>query len=228
MAQSSATSVEILGSSAGGRPIELKRLSQGPVPLLLIGGVHGDEPEGFFLVEKFADEGFWKELENKASLWVLPRLNPDGCSIEERTNANGVDLNRNMPTQDWSAEARAPRYNPGPRAGSEPETQILMKLIERIKPRLIISAHSWKPMINYNGPCRKLAELMARANAYTISDDIGYPTPGSLGTWAGWERKIPTITLEIERHSSPETIWTTHAKALLDALLFAAENESLE
>jgi protein MpaA len=69
---------------------------------------------------------------------------------------------------------------------------------------------------------------MSEKTGYIVSDDIGYPTPGSLGTWAGWERKIPTITLEIERDSTQETIWRTHKDGLLAGLLFAAMNEKLE
>ena len=220
---------EILGRSAGGLPIESFQLTTGARPLLLIGGVHGDEPEGFYLVERFVQErSLWIGLEGRASLHVIPRLNPDGCAANERTNGHKVDLNRNMPTRDWTQEARAPRYFPGPSAGSEPETQLLMGFIEKIKAHAIVSAHSWDPMINYNGPSRKLAERMAEFNKYRISDDIGYPTPGSLGTWAGWERKIPTITLEIQRDSKPDEIWTTHAQALSEGLLFAADHLSLE
>jgi protein MpaA len=218
----------ILGSSKEGRPVEALRLTQGPAKLLLIGGVHGDEPEGFLFVERFVREGGWRELEGAASLWVIPRLNPDGCAKGERTNANGVDLNRNMPTKDWTQEARAPRYFPGPAAGSEGETKILISFIEEVAPRAIISAHSWEPMINYNGPCRKLAEAIHTFNKYRVSDDIGYPTPGSLGTWAGWERKIPTITLEIQRDLDAETAWTTHREAVLAGLVFAAQNETME
>jgi protein MpaA len=33
---------------------------------------------------------------------------------------------------------------------------------------------------------------------YPIEENIGYPTPGSFGTWAGIERNIPTITLELD------------------------------
>jgi murein peptide amidase A len=218
---------EILGQSSQGLPVEAHRLTKGPVNLLLLGGVHGDEPEGYYLVERFVREGAWKELEGQAALWVLPRLNPDGCKANERTNGRGVDLNRNMPTKDWTKEARAPRYHPGAAPGSEVETKILMAFIDRLKPRCIISAHSWDPVINYNGPCRKLAEVMATYNQYSISDDIGYPTPGSLGTWSGWERKIPTITLEVERGSSNEKIWKTHSEALAAGLIFASLNEDL-
>ncbi len=219
---------EVVGKSTQGRSLEATRLTEGPVNLLLLGGVHGDEPEGFYLVERFVKEGNWKPLEGLASLWVIPRVNPDGCEAGERGNGRGVDLNRNMPTRDWSPVAAKPRYAPGPLAGSEPETRALMSFIEKITPRLIVSAHSWNPMINYNGPCKRLAEEMSRWNSYRISDDIGYPTPGSLGTWSGWERKIPTITLEIEEELAEEKIWSIHAEALARALLYAAQNEDLD
>lgn len=31
-----------------------------------------------------------------------------------------------------------------------------------------------------------------------LQESIGYPTPGSFGTWAGVEKGIPTITLELD------------------------------
>jgi protein MpaA len=211
---------ESLGNSVSGQNIQVARIQQGAIPFLLIGGVHGDEPEGYFLVETLLMqkglEGFFPGLD----LWIIPRLNVDGCAQFERTNKNGVDLNRNMPTRDWTIQARAPRYFPGPHANSEPETRHLISFVNNIKPVGIISAHSWEPMINFNGPAQKWAEHMARYNGYKATDDIGYPTPGSLGTWAGWERKIPTITLEIERDSSAEKILTTHLRALQESLKY--------
>jgi len=218
---------ETFGPTEGGRKIELFQLTHGPRNLLLMGGVHGDEPEGYFLVEEFVRSGLWKELEGAASLWVIPRLNPDGCAENTRVNKRGVDLNRNMPTKDWDPVARKERYQPGPLAGSEFETQSLVKIIERLSPHAIVTMHTWEPMINYNGPARKLAEAMAAESGYIITDDIGYPTPGSFGTWAGWERKIPTITLEIERDSGPEKTWRVHKDSLLAGLLFASLNEQL-
>jgi protein MpaA len=209
-----------IGKTVLGNDILCYKVSRGPRPFLLIGGVHGDEPEGYFLVESFLAQ---KNLSKKfpgIDLWVIPRLNVDGCSQKNRTNASGVDLNRNMPTKDWTSEARAPRYFPGQVANSEPETRALIEFIETVRPRAILSAHSWEPMINYNGPAQKWAEHMAQFNKYKTADDIGYPTPGSLGTWAGWERGIPTITLEIERDSAPEKILKTHLEALNQSLVY--------
>ena len=218
---------KILGKSAQMRPIELLQLTQGSKAILLIGGVHGDEVEGFYLMERFVKEGAWKEFEGRCALYVIPRANPDGCALNTRTNANGVDLNRNMPTRDWTAEVAKPRYNPGPSAGSEIETKILMDCIDELKPHAIVSAHSWNPMINYNGPAKDLAEVMAKHNKYIITDNIGYPTPGSMGTWSGWERKIPTITLEIEADLELEKVWEVHNKALFEGIAFAASHEKL-
>lgn len=218
----------ILGYSHEQRPIELHCPCQGAVDLLLIAGVHGDEPEGFGLAERFLDSYLWKGLAGKASLWLIPRMNPDGCAQAQRWNARGVDLNRNMPTQDWSPAARSPRYTPGPCAGSEIETRKLMDAIDRIRPRAIFSLHSQRdPCVNYNGPCHTLAQVMAVCNGYPITDDIGYPTPGSLGTWAGGERQIPTVTLEIKRGCSEEQVWMDHRIAVLTGLEYAAAHQNL-
>lgn len=218
----------ILGYSHEQRPIELHRPCQGSVDLLVIAGVHGDEPEGYGLLDRFLASHLWRSLVGKASLWLIPRANPDGCALAQRWNARGVDLNRNLPTQDWTPEICGPRYTPGPSAGSEIETRKLMDGIERISPRAIFSLHSQtEPCVNYNGPCHTLARVMAACNGYPVTDDIGYPTPGSLGTWAGLERQIPTITLEIERGCSEEQVWMDQGIALLTGLEYAAAHQNL-
>ena len=61
---------------------------------------------------------------------------------------------------------------------------------------MIISVHSWKPIINYNGDCKDVAEYLAGHNGYEIADDIGYPTPGSLGTYGPEVLNCPVLTFE--------------------------------
>lgn len=53
---------------------------------------------------------------------------------------------------------------------------------------------------------------------YTIQEDIGYPTPGCLGTYAGLERDIPTLTYEIQRGLGCEEILKVHVPAILEAI----------
>ncbi|HBS06894.1 MAG TPA: zinc carboxypeptidase [Leptospiraceae bacterium] len=212
-----------IGKSIQGLDIQLYCSGNGPISALLIGGGHGDEPEGYLFAERFMQEVQTGSLTlpEHLKLYICPRLNPDGCAVDRRTNARNVDLNRNLPTGDWTADFTNPRYFPGLSAGSEIESEITVAMIEAIKPRMIMSLHSYEhAMINYNGDCLDLAEAMARSNGLPPKSDIGYPTPGSLGTYAGWERNIPTITLEILRGQLPDDAYTQHRMAALDGLSF--------
>ncbi|MEN9202142.1 MAG: DUF2817 domain-containing protein [Thermostichus sp. DG_1_6_bins_120] len=215
---------QVLGYSVQGRPIDLWQLTQGVHSLLLIGGVHGNEVEGYDLLERYLAHEGWRSWAGKVTLWMIPRLNPDGCAVGQRLNARGVDLNRNLPTRDWIPTPSEARYSPGAAPASEPETQALLACLAWIQPQLILSAHSCEqnPCVNYNGPARELAEVMAAHNGLPVTDDIGYPTPGSLGTWAGRERGIPTLTLELLRGTPRDPVWQEQAPALQALLEFVA------
>ncbi|MDH4262811.1 MAG: DUF2817 domain-containing protein [Spirochaetia bacterium] len=213
---------EIIGKSAGNKDITGKRLNGKPESkkALLIGGVHGNETEGIRFMEEFVREFALNKSVSPVDceIYVIPVFNPDGFLKFQRGNENGVDLNRNMPTKDWSDIYTEQKYFPGSRPCSEPETSVMMKVINDYRPDFIISFHSWKPMININGPARPFAEVMTKKLNMEIVEDIGYPTPGSLGTYAGWERKIPTITLEFERGVVLDSIYPLARDAILDTL----------
>lgn len=185
--------------------------------ILIVGGVHGDEIEGIV-----AANGLLQNLATafpfKLNLTLVPIFNLDGALRNERRNARGVDLNRNLPTQDWSPQVAQPRYNPGLKANSEPENQALVDYLKTKKPEFVITLHSWKPMLNVNGDCGAVAQTISQRTGYIITEDIGYPTPGSLGTYCGLERQIPTITYEIERGLSARPILENHVPALVEAL----------
>lgn len=180
--------------------------------LLLIGGVHGDEPEGIIMAEEclkwLMNDARKSQPEVKIPWAVIPVLNPDGAFHQTRVNGAGVDLNRNYPSQNWSAAAKAPRYNPGPAAGSEPEIAAVVALISKIKPRLIIHCHSWNPCIVATGaPGKPIADMLAAASGYNVVDDIGYPTPGSLSEFAWHDHHIPVICIEEQDHVELATVW---------------------
>lgn len=185
--------------------------------MLVLGGVHGDETEGVVLANAILASLLESEsLEFQMTL--LPALNIDGVLAGTRGNANGVDLNRNLPTKDWSPEATTPRYQPGPRPLSETENKALVDFIQFEKPNFILSLHSWKPLLNINDPegteiCRQVAEAIANQTGDIIEPTIGYSTPGCLGTYAGFERGIPTLTYEIERGLSPTAVIQKHLAA---------------
>lgn len=186
------------------------------IKVLVLGGVHGDEPEGIV-----AARGLIEHLRNdfnlNLNLTIIPEFNPEGMLLKTRGNSNKVDLNRNLPTKDWSPIAATERYNPGPKPLSEIENTFLVDWIKNEKPDVIFSLHSWKPMLNTNGDLPEALEI-AKHTGYVIEPDIGYPTPGSLGTYAGFENKIPTLTYEVERDISFDKIIKIHVPALLAGL----------
>jgi len=190
-----------VGTSAGGHTIEVTRMGEGPIHILIIGGVHGDEIEGIeFATSLTKPLRECYQDDNKISIFLIPCMNPDGAAVNHRHNGNGVDLNRNMPTKDWDPVPHNSRYIPGPSAGSEPESKLLVKCIKELNLRFILSIHSFKePMINTNGDCDLVANPLHQKMDLPIKPHIGYPTPGALGTYAGFERDIMTITLELKR-----------------------------
>ncbi|MBX2987680.1 MAG: DUF2817 domain-containing protein [Bdellovibrionaceae bacterium] len=209
--------------SALGTPIPLfrKEHTDGEAPMLFIGGVHGDEPEGVRLAE---DLLVWIQgavkLRRKLHPWILiPNINPDGFKAKQRTNGRGVDLNRNFPSSDWSPEAKAPRYHPGPAPASEPEVQALVALIAAVKPKLIVHFHSWEPCVVYSGASGKpWAEKIARGTGYEAREDIGYPTPGSLGQYGALTLQIPVICVEAKEGDVPDELWPRFGRGLTSLL----------
>lgn len=207
----------VLGTTSTGLPLIEHRFNHGQNKVLILGGVHGDEIEGVWCSQFLLHE-LLKNFSWKIDLSLIPMMNPEGVLLRTRTNSRGVDLNRNLPTKDWSPEIKTERYHPGPSPCSELENQVLAQFINEEKPQLIISLHSWHPMLNINGDCRAVAEKIAQMTQYKIDDNIGYPTPGCLGTYAGIERNSPTLTYEIERGLSIDKIKSIHVSAILESL----------
>lgn len=185
--------------------------------VLFIGVFHGDEPEGEFLINNLIDEiqNNFESYKQVKTLFI-PVLNPDGKALNTRVNANGVDLNRNFPTENWELSAIKDAYYSGDAPASEIETQFLMSIIEEFKPDLIMSLHTPYKIVNFDGPAEKIALHISKCTEYPIQDYIGYPTPGSFGTYAGIERNIPVITLELPENTEEEVLWAQNKQAFID------------
>lgn len=189
--------------------------------IYLLAGTHGDEVEGIHVCkELFA----WLKTEHTLKdmpIVVIPILNVDGYRASTRVNAHMVDLNRNYPTKDWSPEASEKKYNPGPKALSEPENQYLVKLLDKYRPAFVLSFHSWKPILNYNGDCQDVAEFLAQYNNYPIDGDIGYPTPGSFGSFVPEKYNAGVLTFEcppLDEKVTLKSIWEENQKGLKELM----------
>ena len=166
---------------------------------LIIGVFHGDEPQGKFLIEKYFENN------SESSLYFIPCLNPDGMAVKKRTNASGVDLNRNFPTNNWQYSAKDEFFG-GESPASEIETKFVMEILDEYKPQLILTLHAPFKVVNFDGNAREISEKISKIINYPVEESIGYPTPGSFGTYAGIENKIPTITLELDETCSVEDL----------------------
>ena len=188
--------------------------------VLLIGVFHGDEPEGEVLIHKLMEEmeivtslPMGTPHNDIGRILFIPCLCPDGKELKTRTNANGVDLNRNFPTQNWALSGEKDIYYSGDSPASEIETRFLMEVIEEFEPARILAIHAPYKVVNFDGPAQELAREMSELNGYPVQEHIGYATPGSFGTYVGIERNIPTITLELPENECIEKLWEDNREA---------------
>lgn len=172
--------------------------------VLIIGVFHGEEPQGEYAINKYLSEKDFSNINNHLNF--IPCLNPWGKERGIRVNLNGVDLNRNYPTKNWELSIKDENYS-GPVPASEPETSFMIELIEQKNPDVILTLHAPLKCVNYDGPAKEMAKKIAELIEYPVVEDLGYPTPGSFGTYCGIERDIPTITLEYDDREDYKSIY---------------------
>lgn len=172
--------------------------------LLIIGVFHGDEFQGEYFINSYLKQD---NTPSKNEIHYIPRLNKNN----KRVNLNNVDLNRNFPTKNW-VKSKKDDYFGGEEPNSEKETRFLVDLIEKEKYDAIITIHSPYKVINFDGPALELSKEIQKFLGYKITNDIGYPTPGSFGTYCGIERNIPTITIEIDEAEDLEELNSKFSK----------------
>jgi protein MpaA len=185
--------------------------------LYLIAGTHGDEVEGVYVLKQYFE---WLKEEHQLGdlpIIVVPILNIDGYRSSSRVNSHAVDLNRNYPSDNWSEKIKKPKYHPGPNALSEPENKFLIKLFNKFPPGLVLSFHSWKPLLNYNGSIKDIADYLSSHNEYETAEDVGYPTPGSLGCFVPEKYNCGVLTFEcpvLSDELSLKQIWDENSEGL--------------
>ena len=205
--------------TSGGNEIHLVETGGSQKTILTIGVFHGDEPSGKYLIERYLKG----EYKAKNRLLFVPCLNPDGLRSGTRGNSNGVDLNRNFPTKNW-LHSEKDKYFGGDSPASETETSFVVEIIKTYKPDVILTLHEPYRIVNYDGPARDIAEKISKITKYDVEESIGYPTPGSFGTYCGVERGIPVITLEFAptvdsedadtQIVTPERLWCHYEKIM--------------
>lgn len=211
---------ETYGRSVLALPLEVW-LPRERCELLVFAGIHGEEPETTYALSR-ALRQLGEPLERAA---VVLAANPDGLIRGTRCNARGVDLNRNFPATNWTPNAvtcRSTIEDPsdvvlgtGERAGSEPEVQALLGLIERLQPAVVVALHAPLACIDDAGGSA-MGDWLAERTGMPLVRDVGYPTPGSFGSW-GAEHGVQVVTYEFPL-AATEVLMRDHVPVLVELL----------
>jgi protein MpaA len=175
---------EVIGTSVQGRPIEAIRMGDPRgVPVLIVGVIHGREEAGLLVTDTLQT----MTPPDGVQWWIVPNMNPDGLALNVRGNANRVDLNRNFPYL-WAPLGKRGYWQfAGDARASEPETQVMMALIRRAKPRFGIWYHQ---DLNVISPSTGLEGRLRRTYARLTGMPMRRITGGTYtGVATAWQRR---------------------------------------
>ncbi len=197
----------VLGAPLLYFPAQAESKSRG----LILAGTHGDETASITGLSCALRSLPVDKLRHD----VVLSMNPDGNQLGTRANANQVDLNRAFPTQNWTEHGTVYRWSShtpvrdvkvktGRADKLEPEVDALINLIEKRRPKFVVSFH--EPLAFVDDPQHsELAKWLGEQFNLPLVENVDYETPGSFGTWCG-ERDLSCITLELPAVSSDLTI----------------------
>jgi len=197
----------VYGHSVEQTPLHIWQPVRSRVEVLIFAGIHGEEPDTTVLLSR----ALRSMSHRSTSCAVILCANPDGLRNGTRGNSNGVDLNRNFPSSNWTVEPVTHKWNvgsdsrvrlsPGEKPCSEPEVLALTQVVNDLKPECVVSIHS--PLGLIDDPERTDLGL-------TLAARTGMPrtvlpnedTPGSFGSWTK-DIGVATITYELPNM----TVW---------------------
>ena len=225
---------EVMGFSAGGRPLTKYQFGSGPKQIVLVGGIHGGYEWNSILLAYQMIDYFTQnpgKIPDGVTLHIIPSANPDGqfetvgkngpFSLEDidplsdnisgRFNSNGVDLNRNWDCR-WQPAAvwRSQSVSAGAYPFSEPETALLRDFFLNLQPTAVILWHSAANGAFGAGcpdiypPAYALAQLYGSAAGYPIYES--FDSYEITGDASDWlaQQGVAAITIELATHETLE------------------------
>jgi N-acetylmuramoyl-L-alanine amidase len=203
----------LFGHSADDRPLRATPVGEGPVKVLVVGSIHGNETAGRAVIARLRRARPPAGVE----LWLVDSANPDGVRRGTRQNARGVDLNRNFGRRWAGGGSPFDTYFPGRRAFSEPESQAVRRLVRRIRPDVSIWYHQHMRLVNLSsGADPGVVRGYARR--------VGLPArtlPNYHGTATSWQNPTfpgtSSFVVELPAGALPARSGRRHAAAVLAA-----------
>ena len=215
-----------IGETIEGKSLEVYRFGSGPTVRMIIGAIHGGyESNTATLVYLLRDDlkAGRITVPEEITLYLLPVFNADGFYDylnlpAGRSNARGVDLNRNWDSY-WQANwDRTGCFNylqltAGDAPFSEPETQALRDFLLNNHVDALISYHSAMSAIFAGGrpepdpASDSLARALSAVSLYLYPpvNDPGCQYTGQLIDWAS-DNGIAAVDVELTDHQSNDIL----------------------
>jgi len=227
----------VIGFSVASRPIEVYTFGEGDREYLIVAGIHGGyEGNTVALANELIEHinAHPEIIPREVTLYILRNMNPDGearaSGVDGRVNNNGVDLNRNFPSQNWAEDWDRDGcwiYRPttgGAYGGSEPETRAVMNFIKSHDITALISYHSaalgiFPGGVPWTEDSKQLAATLAFVTKYPYPPvDTGCVYTGTLADWAVENGVGAAVDMELSTHKL--TDFDQNLKALRTLLNF--------
>ncbi|WP_460810255.1 M14 family zinc carboxypeptidase [Microlunatus endophyticus] len=207
------------GTSRLGEPIHSYTVGDGPRTALIVGGVHPNEPIGSWTALWLAEAAAAKE-EPVASLgyrWcIVPTIDPDGARLNESWFANPADrigYGRGFyrPAPDGQAEWTFPtNYKNAYFDRVLPETLAFMRLIDDLRPDLLVSLHNGEMGVSTTTSPGTLPDSSVRCRRFPITSGCRWMSGNrsrrtcgrSLRRSSGW---TPSVRLTTTTRTSAST-----------------------
>ena len=246
----SITKLDTIGYSVQNRMLLCLKVSdnahiQEPEPeVRIVGTHHGNEwisteiplLLALYLVENYGTNPDVTYLVNNREIYIIPMVNPDGHEMQQRRNANNVDLNRDYGYM-WDG------WGSSPSPYSQPETRAIFEFSQKHNFVLSLSFHSFGNIVNYiwnYSPIeppdslliRQLSQMYASYNGYWVTEGYDwYETQGDLNDYSYGIDSDIDWTIELGNDYIPppsqiQPIWLENRDAILSLILKAGQGIS--
>lgn len=186
----------ILGTSRNGDPIDEFTIGSGSRHVVIVGGVHPNEPIGFRTIQRLARLALEPAVVSMIDVtWhLVPCIDPDGTRLNETwfpdpSDRRGYFAGFYRPAPLEQVEWSFPFHHKKAHFDDPiPETQALMALFDRVQPALFVGLHNAEfggVYFYLNSDDQVLAEaLRAIPAAFDLPLDVGEPESAELVTIA--------------------------------------------